>query len=358
MSGPPPPDSTALAPDALSTALAAGMPIVHEFSILGRRYVARTDLPAAVPPLLHRLAGFLAAGAPAAGAAAAPAAGAPAAGARRTYLLCSRDAYRAALASTGPGPDPGPGPGAGDAFLVNGGRALGFLDLGLAIYYGEGTLLLDVMADAREAVFLHAAAVGYGASGALLAGEGGSGKSGLALEFLARGWRVLSDDFCPLAVGSLEALPFPRGVCVKGRPGRAPRLSAHMREALPGVAAALAGPPDITGPGVRLWFCPVLAGRPLAPLRPLAAFILNRRPGRVRLVRLDAAELGRRLGRLMLGPRPAPRGVTRRLARQVAGYELNYYGAAAAADAIAGALDATVEDAARHAAGGGTAGAL
>jgi hypothetical protein len=316
------------------------MPIAHEFTILGRRYAVRTDLPAAVPPLLHRLAGFLPAGAPAVEAPAdAPAAEAPPADVRRTYLLCSRDAYRAALAS----------PGAGEAFFVAGGRALGFSDLGLAVFYGEGTLLLDVMADAREAVFLHAAAVGDGAFGALLAGEGGSGKSGLALEFLARGWRVLSDDFCPLAVGSLEALPFPRGVCVKGRPGRAPYLPAHVREAVPGLAAALAGPPDVTGPGVRLWFCPVLGGHPPAPLHPLAAFILNRRPGGVRLVRLDAAELGRRLGRLMLGPRLLPRGVARRLARRVAGYELNYYGVAAAADAIA---------AATRTAGGGNADAL
>lgn len=323
---PRPASESAVAPSCFA-ALAAALPLGHQFDILGRRYAVRTDLPEAIPPLLHRLEGFLARGR-------------RAAGPRPPYLLCSRQALAAAHDA----------PGAGRFFLVAGERALGFTDVGLLVYWGEGTLLLDVMADAADTVFFHAAAVSEGAAGAaLLAGEGGAGKTMLALEFLARGWRVSSDDFCPVTAGTLDVVPFPRGVCVKGSAGGGPpRLPARLLSRLPGVRARLGEPPDVAWAGERLWFCPVLADPRSRPLPARAVFLLYRRPGRARLFSLAPEEVAARLARLTPGRRRAPRDVLEHLSRRVAGHELHYNNVATAADAVAEAMAVAAQGGTPH----------
>lgn len=63
-------------------------------------------------------------------------------------------------------------------------------------------------AQANGKLLFHAAAVGYGGNGVLIAGRGGSGKSTFAISCLAEGLDFVSDDYTLVtADGQLQAMP-------------------------------------------------------------------------------------------------------------------------------------------------------
>ena len=69
-----------------------------------------------------------------------------------------------------------------------------------------------------DLLFLHAAALEFGGTAYLLAGESGHGKSTTAWGLLHHGFRYLSDELSPLDAGALQVLAFPRAICLKQTP--------------------------------------------------------------------------------------------------------------------------------------------
>lgn len=67
-------------------------------------------------------------------------------------------------------------------------------------------------------LLLHAGVVERGGAAVILAGPPGIGKTTLVLELVARGFRLFSDDLCPVHLGSRSVHPFPRSVWVAPSP--------------------------------------------------------------------------------------------------------------------------------------------
>ena len=62
---------------------------------------------------------------------------------------------------------------------------------------------------------LHASAVTNGKSAVIFTAPSGSGKSSIALLMMVNGFRILSDDFVPIAMQEPEIYHFPAGISVK-----------------------------------------------------------------------------------------------------------------------------------------------
>lgn len=71
--------------------------------------------------------------------------------------------------------------------------------------------------DAHWMGAVHASAVSNGNGAVLFAAASGSGKSTFAAILQSKGFRVLSDDFSPLALHTQKVVPFPEGISVKNR---------------------------------------------------------------------------------------------------------------------------------------------
>ena len=61
----------------------------------------------------------------------------------------------------------------------------------------------------------HAAALERRGGVLLLVGHPGAGKSTLALTLVRRGFRLMGDEFALVCPDTLEALPFPKALCLK-----------------------------------------------------------------------------------------------------------------------------------------------
>lgn len=57
---------------------------------------------------------------------------------------------------------------------------------------------------------IHAGVVSKGEDGIVLAGQSSFGKTTLTLELVRKGYRFLSDEFCPIERGTMRISPFPR----------------------------------------------------------------------------------------------------------------------------------------------------
>jgi HprK-related kinase A len=101
-------------------------------------------------------------------------------------------------------------------FWVDGISPFGAFSRRLAMPYAEWVLNWCIFRFAHQFLMFHAAVVEKGGRAAILAGPSGSGKSTLCVALLARGWRLLSDEFALLdpARGCLH--PIPRPVALKG----------------------------------------------------------------------------------------------------------------------------------------------
>jgi HprK-related kinase A len=86
----------------------------------------------------------------------------------------------------------------------------------LTMPHAEWMLNWCIFSNAHQFLMIHSAVVEKGGRAAILAGPPGSGKSTLCVALLARGWRLLSDEFALLdpARGCLR--PIPRPVALKG----------------------------------------------------------------------------------------------------------------------------------------------
>ena len=73
---------------------------------------------------------------------------------------------------------------------------------------------------------LHASAVTDGKSAVIFTAPSGSGKSSIALLMMVNGFRILSDDFVPIAMQEPEIYHFPAGISVK--PGAIPFLQEYF----------------------------------------------------------------------------------------------------------------------------------
>jgi hypothetical protein len=82
-----------------------------------------------------------------------------------------------------------------------------------------------------SSIVLHAAAVERDGAALLLGGPSESGKTTLTLALLARGFRLLSDDFSPLDRATGLVRPFPKALGI--RPGAARQLAFPDRQADP-----------------------------------------------------------------------------------------------------------------------------
>ena len=70
----------------------------------------------------------------------------------------------------------------------------------------------EALAGAHDVVDLHSAAVERDGSALLLAGPSGAGKTTMTMEFVERGWSLLSDDVAPIRVEDHKVLPFPKPI--------------------------------------------------------------------------------------------------------------------------------------------------
>ncbi|MGH2787988.1 MAG: hypothetical protein ACRDJV_08765 [Actinomycetota bacterium] len=76
-------------------------------------------------------------------------------------------------------------------------------------------MVQKALADARHLLGVHAAVVAQGEDGLVLAGASRAGKTTLALELIARGWKLVSDDVAVLDPASGRLLPFLKPVSIK-----------------------------------------------------------------------------------------------------------------------------------------------
>lgn len=120
------------------------------------------------------------------------------------------------------------------------------LPLSMGLLAAEMGMNLQMALGQRRYLLLHASAVERDGKALLMTGVSGAGKSTLAALLMARGWRLMGDEF---------ALVDPATGLVHGFP----RLISLKNEALPVVEAAL--------PGAR--FGEVMAGTPKGTLRHL-----------------------------------------------------------------------------------------
>lgn len=122
---------------------------------------------------------------------------------------------------------PGPAPGwrllvnrdAGDRLLVATNGRVGLVNLEEA----PAEFVVDLVVCAVQSVqagvlFLHAASVGVGKSGALLIAPTNGGKSTTALAVARRGHAFLGDDVAAVRLATRELLPFPRSAGLREGP--------------------------------------------------------------------------------------------------------------------------------------------
>ena len=110
------------------------------------------------------------------------------------------------------------------------------LPLDHALLAAEMSMNLQVALGWRRHLLLHAAVVERDGEAVILTGESGAGKSTLAALLMARGWRLLGDEFALLSPGDGQLSPHPRLVSLKN-------------ESVAAVAAAL--PAARWGPWLR-----------------------------------------------------------------------------------------------------------
>lgn len=168
------------------------------------------------------------------------------------------------------------------------------------------TLLHWILAEGGL-TFAHAAAVAPGASGALLAGAGGSGKSTTAMLCLREGFAYAGDDYVAASVSTAEV----RAHRLFGTA----KLSAGSLEKLPFLARGVLVAPEGEEKGVV--DLGVIAPGGLAASFPLAALVVPRvAGGRTQLQRMSAAEALRALAPTTLLQLPGSgRETFRRLAQ-------------------------------------------
>lgn len=120
------------------------------------------------------------------------------------------------------------------------------LPLAQGLLAAEMAMNLQMALGQRRYLLLHASAVERDGRALLMTGESGAGKSTLAALLMARGWRLMGDEFALLdpATGMIHGFP---------------RLISLKNEAIPVMEAAL--------PDGR--FGPVLAGTPKGTIRHL-----------------------------------------------------------------------------------------
>jgi hypothetical protein len=75
----------------------------------------------------------------------------------------------------------------------------------------------------KDLLFFHAAAVGIGGAGVLMAGDKGAGKSTLSMALAAQGHEFFGDEVTAVRSRALELVPFRRAVSIRPGP-RAPRV--------------------------------------------------------------------------------------------------------------------------------------
>lgn len=108
-------------------------------------------------------------------------------------------------------------PAAHAVFRVDGGAPVQPFPRGLAWPYVEWGLNWAIGSHMHQLLMVHGAVVERGGHGLMLPGLSGSGKSTLCMALVARGWRLLSDEFLLLAPDTGQLLPLPRPMALKGR---------------------------------------------------------------------------------------------------------------------------------------------
>jgi len=86
----------------------------------------------------------------------------------------------------------------------------------LAMPFAEWGFNWCIYSYAHQFLIFHSAVVEKAGRAVILAGPPGSGKSTLCAALLARGWRLLSDEFALLDPARNRLLPMPRPVALKG----------------------------------------------------------------------------------------------------------------------------------------------
>ncbi len=137
-------------------------------------------------------------------------------------------------------------------------------------------LTLSVQRQRPDLYFLHAAAVAWNGTVAVLAAPPATGKSTLAAELLHQGFAYLSDELAPIDIHNLLVHPFAHALCLKE-----PVLDALQ---LPG---------DMVRVGKRFHVASGLFPPPalMSPL-PLGAFIFLGRSGHPRTAERISAAAG------------------------------------------------------------------
>ena len=101
-------------------------------------------------------------------------------------------------------------------FLADGASLFETFPRRLAAPFAEWGFNWCICSYAHQFLMFHAAVVEKTSRAAILAGQPGSGKSTLCAALLARGWRLLSDEFALLDPIRGWLLPIPRPVALKG----------------------------------------------------------------------------------------------------------------------------------------------
>jgi HprK-related kinase A len=101
-------------------------------------------------------------------------------------------------------------------FRSDGVSPLGTFPRRFSMPYAEWGFNWCIYSYAHQFLVFHAAVVEKAGRAAILAGPAGSGKSTLCVAMLARGWRLLSDEFALLDPARCRLLPIPRPVALKG----------------------------------------------------------------------------------------------------------------------------------------------
>lgn len=153
------------------------------------------------------------------------------------------------------------------------------LPLSLGLLAAEMGMNLQVALGLRRYLLIHAATVERGGCALLMTGESGAGKSTLAALLMARGWRLMGDEFALIDPASGLVHAFPRLVSLKN-------------ESVAEVAGAL--PEGRWGPLLR--DTPKGDIRHLVPdARALAAMDVPARPALLLFPRFGAATAERRM---------------------------------------------------------------